>query len=263
MKPLSRKPFVLMLQDDAGELSHLRLDPGMVNSDTAIIVLDEYSDTCWVWIGRDVNMPTRMHALRMSKSVQKSGYTVGATTIGMSIAKLVEMMEKDDSDPDVASNITSFKEMIRRKWSFDDGVLAFDASQAKAFEAKPPDIVDSMSSSSPVHVQPKRHEAVEIVAETVDHEPKPVLTVTTPGITAEKKAAFLLYSAVKNADVVYVERFERNGIKGLKLEVPGSPPLVLEALLDGNDISISPDTFGDHDRSAEIKKTYEAWVKRL
>lgn len=259
-----------MLQDDAGELSHLKLDPGMVHSDSAVIVLDEYSDTCWVWIGRDVNMPTRMHALRMSKSVQKSGYTVGATTIGMSISNLIEMMEKDDSDPNVSANIASFKEMISRKWSFDDGVLAYDPAQAKSFEAKPPEIHDSMHASvtSPtVPVRPKVREQIEVIAETVESEPvakqKPVLTIATPGITAEKKAAFLLYSIVKNAEVVYVERIERNGVKGMKLEVPGSPPLVLEVLLEGNDISISPDDFGKHDQSAEIRKTYEAWVKRV
>ena len=109
-----------MLKDDSGELSHIKLDPGLVNSENAIIVLDEINDTCWVWIGRNVNMPTRMHALRMGKSVQKSGYKIGVTTIGMASARLVEMLKKDDSDHEVASNIAEFKATISGRWSFED-----------------------------------------------------------------------------------------------------------------------------------------------
>jgi hypothetical protein len=279
LKPLSRKPFVLMLKDDSGELAHVKLDPGLVNSQNAIIVLDEINDTCWVWIGRDVNMPTRMHALRMSKSVQKSGYSVGATTIGMSIDRMVEMMEKDDSDPDVATSIAGFRDLVARKWSFDDGVLAFDPSQAKAYEARPPDIVEASAASSAhvSHAAPKVETGtiataprkgpttVELVAETVESEEpekKPAqLTVTSPGLTAEKKAAFLLYSAIKGADIVYVEKFERNGVNGIRVEAPGV--MVVEALLKGNDITITPAEFGETEQAEEIKKTYESWIKRI
>ncbi|MHA1814303.1 MAG: hypothetical protein ACTSYX_12815, partial [Candidatus Thorarchaeota archaeon] len=83
MKTLSRKPFLLMLRDDSGELTEVKLDRALVTSDNALIVLDEYNDTCWVWIGKNVNMPTRMHTLRMARSIQKSGHKVGVTTIGM------------------------------------------------------------------------------------------------------------------------------------------------------------------------------------
>lgn len=294
MKPLSRKPFVLMLRDDSGELAHVKLDPSLVNSQNALIVLDEIHDTCWVWIGREVNMPTRMHALRMSKSVQKSGYSVGATTIGMSIDRMVEMMEKDDSDPDVATSIAGFRDLVGRRWSFDDGVLAFDASQAKEYEARPPDIVEASAASSSYsshaapkpkttaeapsayapHTAPKAETSattppsapttVELVAETVEPdeaEQEPAQTSTdSPSLTAEKKAAFLLYSAIKGADIVYVEKFERDGANGIRVEAPGV--MVVEALLKGNDIVISPAEFGDTEQAGEIKKIYESWIKR-
>ena len=96
MKQLSRKAFMLMLRDDSGDVSPIQLDVGQVNSDNAIIVLDEYNDTCWVWIGRNVSMPTRMHALRMGRGIQKSGFKIGVTTIGLATSKIVEMMEKDE-----------------------------------------------------------------------------------------------------------------------------------------------------------------------
>ena len=84
-----------MLRDDSGELTEVKLDPALVTSDNALIVLDEYNDTCWVWIGKNVNMPTRMHTLRMARSIQKSGHKVGVTTIGMATSRLVEMMEHE------------------------------------------------------------------------------------------------------------------------------------------------------------------------
>ena len=75
MKALARAPYKLMLKDESGEVSAIQLDASLVNSDNALIVLDEFNDTCWVWIGRSVNM-TRMHALRIARGVQKSGHKV-------------------------------------------------------------------------------------------------------------------------------------------------------------------------------------------
>ncbi len=252
-----------MLQDDAGELSHIKLDPGLVSSDSALIVLDEYNDTCWVWIGRSVSMPTRMHALRMSKSLQKTGYSVGATTIGMSLTHLIEIMEKDEGEPDVAMNITNFKELLNRKWSFDDGILAYDPAQAISYEAKPVEIIESRPSTTPPPDTSTAKRQFEVVAKDVEPAPrsKTTLKVTTPSITAEKKAAYLLYATVKNTDIVYVEKIERNGIPGYRIEAPGI--MVIEALLEGNNVSITPSNFGDSEQSQDIKRSYESWLKRV
>jgi len=243
-----------MLQDDSGELDHVKLDMSLVNSDNAIIVLDEYNDTCWVWIGRSVNMPTRMHALRMSKSVQKSGYSHGTTTIGRSLNHLVEMMEKNEGDADVATNIARFRDIVSRKWSFDDGVLAYDSKEAAAYASRPLEIVDSRPGPT---ITTESSGPVEVIAKTVHEGPKSA----PPGMLAEKKAAFLLYSAVKHADLVYTERFERDGNKGLKIEAPGI--MVVEAIMKGNDLEISPANFGDTTEAADIKKAFETWLKRI
>jgi hypothetical protein len=251
-----------MLLDDNGELNHIKLDPSLINSDNAIIVLDEYNDTCWVWVGRGVNMPTRMHALRMSKSVQKAGYSFGVTTIGRATTHLIEMMEKDEGDPDVASTIARFRDAMGKKWSFDDGVLAYDPAEAAAYDAKPPEIVDTRPAEPSAPSTPAPSEPVEIVAETIDEpEPKPVPTITEPTMTVEKKAAFLLYSAVRHADLVYTERFERDGNKGIKIEAPGI--MVVQALMKGNELEIDPPDFGDGEQAAEIKRSYETWLKRI
>ncbi len=61
----------------------------------------------------------------MARGIQKSGFKIGVTTIGLAASKLIEMMEKDDTDPDIASSIATFRSILDARWSFDDKVLAF------------------------------------------------------------------------------------------------------------------------------------------
>ena len=262
MKQMSRKAFMLMLKDDSGELSPIRLDVAQVNSDNALIVLDEYNDTCWVWIGRNVNMPTRMHALRMARGVQKSGYKIGVTTIGLASSKLVEMQEKDDTDPDIASAIVSFKGVLDEKWSFDDKVLAFKGDAAAASS-------EPIAGAPTKKYVPEPESQLELTAETIHEEPAPeVAPQPTPPpepkklITiADKKIAHLLLAVSSNADIFYTEKFERGAESGLKIEVPGV--MVLEAIVRGTQLSISPGDFGGSEDALKIKADFTEMVKGL
>ena len=249
-----------MLKDDSGEVAPVKLDPTLVTSDNAVIVLDEYSDTTWVFIGRSVNMPTRMHALRMGKSLQKTGYKIGAITIGMASEYLIEMLEKDDSDADVAANINSFRETLSKRWSFEDNFLAYAATGAPAAAPAPapepvsaptPEPTPAVEEPTPAPVEP-----TPVVA-----EPEPVIVATTVEGAADKKTAYLLLSAVKNANLIYAERFERDGKSGIKLEAPGV--MVIEAIQDGDDLRIEPSDFGTSDEAGKIKADYETWLGKI
>ncbi|MHA1248040.1 MAG: hypothetical protein ACTSPE_11990 [Candidatus Thorarchaeota archaeon] len=272
MKTLSRKPFLLMLRDDSGELTEVKLDPALVTSDNALIVLDEYNDTCWVWIGKNVNMPTRMHTLRMARSIQKSGHKVGVTTIGMATSRLVEMMEKDSSDPEVAANIEQFKDLLASDWKFEDEVLAYDEALASHYEAAPPRVRDTAVSppprlaefQTPRPTPPPRPTPREVAPPTPPEPrsgPRTTTNAAPAGGLSEHKAAYLLYSAVKNADLVYTERFERDGKTGIKIEAPGI--MIIEAVMDGDELRISPPEFGDSEAAKKIKADYETWAQRL
>ncbi|MHA2354408.1 MAG: hypothetical protein ACXADC_04510 [Candidatus Thorarchaeota archaeon] len=242
-----------MLQDDSGEVSPVKLDVSLVASDAAVIVLDEYSDTCWVFVGRGVNMPTRMHALRIGKSVAKAGYKIGITNIGMASANYVEMLEKDDGDPEVAGAIAKFREALTKRWQFEDQFLAFDAKLG------PPVTSTRPSTPAPAAEPEETPFTPTITATTVTPEPEPVIAAPTG--TAEQKTAFLIYSAVRNVDLVYTERFERNGKMGVKIEAPGV--MVIEAVQDGDDLRIDPADFGGSDEASQIKSDYESWVGKL
>ncbi len=266
IKTLSRKPYLLMLQDDSGEMRPVKLDPDLVNSNNALVVLDEYDDTCWVWIGRDVSMPTRMHALRMAKSVQKSGYKIKSTTIGMSTSKVIELIEKDESDPEVASNISAFKALLNRVWRFEDEVLAFDEAQAAQYAAEAPPIRKTAVSTPHVteHPKPPRETAPATPRVTRTPQPTPAAVPTTrvtSTSTVEQKMAFLLYTTVKNAELVYTEKFIRNGMMGVKIEAPGI--MTIEALMDGDRVVVSPSNFGDTEEAVRIRTEYEAWLKTV
>jgi hypothetical protein len=250
---------MLMLQDDSGEVSPVKLDASLVNSDSAVIVLDEYNDTCWVFVGRAVKMPTRMHALRIGKSVAKAGYKIGITNIGMASTNYIEMLEKDDGDPEVAGAIERFREAITKKWQFEDQFLAFDPGPG------PPIASETRPAKPAPAPEPEPAPAVPetptITATTVTEEPEPAPVVAAPTGAAEQKTAYLIYSAVRNADLVYTERFERDGKMGVKIEAPGV--MVIEAVQDGDDLHIDPADFGDSDEASQIKADYESWVGKL
>ncbi|MFX1416144.1 MAG: hypothetical protein ACFFC0_04990 [Promethearchaeota archaeon] len=246
---------MLMLEDESGEISPVVLDTGLVSADKAVILLDEISDTTWVFIGRAVDMPTRMHALRLAKSLRKSGYTIGSTNIGMASANLVEMLEKDDSDPEVAAEIARFKEMLTRRWKFEDKFLAYDA------RLEPPE-ARAAEPESVAPVEPAKPETPTVVATTVQPEPAvPEPVEAMPDSVVDQKTAFLIYSAVKNSNLVYTERFERDGKMGVKIEAPGV--MVIEAIQEGDSLKIEPAEFGDSDDAAKIKSEYESWVGKL
>lgn len=248
---------MLMLLDDSGEVTPVKLDATHVTSDNAVIVLDEYSDTCWVFVGRAVAMPTRMHALRISKSLAKSGHTIGITNIGLASSNYVEMLEKDDGDPEVAGNIARFKEMLVKKWRFEDEFLAYDAKLG------PPAKEDEPIAGAPApKPEPKPEpELPTLTATTVTMEPEPEPVAVAPGGIAEQKTAYLLYSAVRNAELVYTERFERDGKIGVKIEAPGV--MVIEAVQDGDNLTIDPADFGGTDTASQIKSDYESWLGKL
>ncbi len=297
MKNLSRKPFMLMLKDESGEVSAIKLDSTLVNSDNALIVLDEYNDTCWTWIGSRVNMPTRMHAIRIARGLQKSGYKVGITTIGLAASRFVEMNEKDESDQDVANNIAEFRAVLEGRWSFDDGVLAYkgETKAAEPIAGAPkkkilPEPEPVISTPKPKYEEPiagapkkkilpepepvistpkpKYEEPIAgapkpapvLVAETVKDEPS-VAPQAPSASLAEKKIAYLMLSVTRNSELVYTERFQRSGKQGLKIESPGV--MVIEAVIDGNDLTITPGDFGGSDIGLKIKSEYEGLASKL
>ncbi len=256
-----------MLQDDAGELSPVKLDPHLVTSDNALIVLDELNDVCWLWIGRNVSMPTRMHALRMSKSLQRSGFKIGITTIGMATSRIAEMNEKNDSDRKVTEDIAAFRAALQGKFGFEDKYLAFPG-KAKESSEPIPGSPEALRAQAP---RPEPKPAIELKPAAAEPEPiaepvpEPVQIARPapklPGSLADRKTAFLLLATMKNADLVYTERFERNGKLGIKIEAPGT--MVIEVITDGNDIIVSPANFGDTDDAARIKSEYESWVEKF
>lgn len=252
-----------MLKDDSGEVSAIPLDVGHINSDNAIIVLDEYNDTCWVWIGRSVNMPTRMHAIRIARGINKSGFKIGVTTIGLATSKFIEMMEKDDTDPDIAASIAAFRSILDANWSFDDKVLAFKKEAGAS--ASPDPIAGAPTKKTIPEPEPEPAIRAETVYEqpvSTSAQPPAPPSISSPALTmADKKAAYLMLAISNNSDIFYTEKFDKGGDTGLKIEVPGV--MVIEAVMKGNQLSISPGDFGGSHEALKIKADFTAMLKKI
>jgi hypothetical protein len=147
-------------------------------------------------------------------------------------------------------------------WSFDDKVLAYRREhEAKAIAGAPIAGAPAPRSTE----RPERPSEPTLVAETVPDRPrtppKPeVVEPTTMMTDGDRKAAHLLLATVKNSDLAYIERVEREGTMGFKIEVPGV--MVIEAKPKGNYLEISPG-FGDSEAAKKIKADYEAMIKRM
>jgi hypothetical protein len=276
-----------MLKDESGEISPIKLDSIHVNSDNALIVLDEYSDVCWVWIGRNVSMPTRMHTLRMGRSIKRSGYKIGPTTIGLGIADFIEMREKNDDNPEVAANIDKFRDAISGSWAYEDKFLAYKedyqvipSGGAATEEPTPPETpstvepeeapMPSEPEDEPLPPEPTTPSPVASPSPTVEPAPEEVAEEEeleeAPAevggqvleLSGEEKAALLLYSVVKHSELVYAERIDEEGKNGFKVESPGQ--LVLTVEIDGNELRMHPSDFGESEISDAIREEYQKWV---
>ncbi|MHA2323447.1 MAG: hypothetical protein ACXACG_17600, partial [Candidatus Thorarchaeota archaeon] len=175
------------------------------------------------------------------------------------------------------------------RWAFDDGVLAYRGEEKTAEPIagapkkktisdpepiagapKPKPKYDEPIAGAPKEKKvydepiagaPKPKPETFLVAETVTDEPL-TKTVAAPSASlAEKKMAYLMLSVTRNSELVYTERFERGGKAGLKIESPGV--MVIEALLDGNDLTITPGDFGGSDIGKKIKSEYEGLASKL
>jgi hypothetical protein len=271
-----------MLKDESGEISPIKLDFTHVNSDNALIVLDEYSDVCWVWIGRNVSMPTRMHTLRMGRSIKRSGYKIGPTTIGLGIADFIEMREKNDDNPEVAANIEKFRDAISGSWAYEDKFLAYKedyqvipsggAATEEPTAPETPSVepeeapIPSEPEDEPLPPEPTTPSPVASPSPTVEPAPEEVEVEEAPAeeeepvteLSGEEKAALLLYSVVKHSELVYAERIDEEGKNGFKVESPGQ--LVLTVEIDGNELRLRPSDFGDSEISDAIRDEYQRWV---
>ena len=185
----------------------------------------------------------------------------------MASSRIAEMNEKNDSDRNVAEDIAAFKAALQGKFGFEDKYLAYPEKAKESTELIP-------GSPEAARAQPQRPEpkpVVELKPATAEPEPRPEPVHepvqiakpadTLPGSLADRKTAFLLLATMKNADLVYTERFERDGKAGIKIEAPGT--MVIEVIMDGDDITVIPANFGDTDEAARIKSEYESWVKEI
>jgi hypothetical protein len=181
----------------------------------------------------------------------------------MAADHLIEMLEKDDSDPEVSANIDAFREAISSQWKFEDKFLAFDPRLFDATTPEPPmpgspeaTGYTPSGESEPSTPEPVFAEAVS--TPVTKPAPAPTISVSSSGI--EEKTAFLLYSTVKHADLVYTERFKKGGNLGFKIEAPGT--MVIEILMDGDTLKIDPPNFGDSEGAQAIKAEFEAWLNK-
>ena len=147
----------------------------------SIIVLDESSQSVWLWHGSKQGLVARRTALRQAESLKGHGYTVGKSIIGRDIKIIKEIdQRKIGRDPETDKLNGTFEELLTRTHQeLDNFVVTFSTAEIK-MEPKP------ISKPEPtISVKPEPKPVIKSEPKPViKSEPKPSVA-TTPSSSSK------------------------------------------------------------------------------
>lgn len=170
--------FALMFNaKPGGEIVPIKWGKDSFLPDTSIIVLDEGSESLYLWHGVQQGLVARRTALRQAESLKGHGYTIGRSIIGRDIKILKEIdARKVGKVPEDTQLNDELQELLSRSFSeLDNFIVTFQAGLAKTATAAPK-----------VKEEPKV-EAQASPTPTIS-SPTPVTTTSSPATTTPAPA---------------------------------------------------------------------------
>ena len=164
--------FALMFNArPGGEIFPIKWGKDYFLPDTSIIVLDESSESLYLWHGVQQGLVARRTALRQAGALKGHGYTVGKSIIGRDIKELKEIdARKVGKVPDDTQMNEELLALLDRKFTeLDNFIVTFQAGAV-----------------SPAVVAPKV-ETKPVTTPAVS-KPAPTPTVSKPAPTSVKSA---------------------------------------------------------------------------
>jgi hypothetical protein len=169
--------FALMFNArPGGEIVPVKWGKDNFLPDTSIIVLDEGSESLYLWHGVQQGLVARRTALRQAESLKGHGYTVGKSIIGRDIKALKEIdARKVGKVPDDTQLNEELQALLDQKYTeLDNFIVTFQAGVVKPATVAPKVEVKSVetpAASTPTITKPT---------------PTPIVTKPTPTPTVTK-----------------------------------------------------------------------------
>ncbi|MFX0082155.1 MAG: hypothetical protein ACFE94_10425 [Candidatus Hodarchaeota archaeon] len=165
--------FALMFNArPGGEIVPVKWSKDNFLPDTSIIVLDEASESLYLWHGIQQGLVARRTALRQAESLKGHGYTVGKSIIGRDIKTLKEIdARKVGKVPDDTQLNEELQALLDRKSTeLDNFIVTFQAGAVK------PATVAPKIEAKPVETPP----VSKPTPTPTDSKPTPTPTVSKP-----------------------------------------------------------------------------------
>ena len=209
-----------------GEIVPIKWNKNSFMPETSVIVLDEDSESVFLWHGVKQGLVARRTALRQAESLKGHGYTVGKSIIGRDLKSIKEIdARKVGKVPEDTKMNEELQEILDRKFQeLDNYIITFQAGSVKPLvvkkeqpkaQAKPtptPAPATTPVVSKPASPIKSKEVASEydftepmpsIKAETT---PAPAIKVSRTDLLTDAKAAFVFSAILEHYSDIWVSK---------------------------------------------------------
>ncbi|MBY8992396.1 MAG: hypothetical protein KGD58_16740 [Candidatus Lokiarchaeota archaeon] len=259
--------FALMFNArPGGEIFPVKWGKDNFVPDTSIIVLDEGSESIYLWHGVQQGLVARRTALRQAESLKGHGYTVGKSIIGRDLKSLKEIdARKVGKVPEDTQMNEEMQGLLDRKRTeldnfivtFQEGAvkpvsLAPKVKEAPKVETKPvPKPVAAKPSPAPVTPKPtptqikstdtasEYNDTGPLPSIKTDPTPVPTALVSKTNLTTNAKISFVFSAILEHFDDIWISK-KKDGSYSVE-EMDG--PICSFSLMEGSKINFSSQSF--------------------
>jgi hypothetical protein len=256
-----------------GEIEAINWSKNSFMPDTSIIVLDESSESLFLWHGVQQGLVARRTALRQAESLKGHGYTVGRSIIGRDIKVIKEIdgrkVGKVPEDTELNNELQgvlskSFTALDNFIITFQAGAVAPKTTEQKAkvepkVEAKPVQTPTTTKPVTPIKapISPKPTEVgseyneekpVLAIKPTKVSKPAPAIQVSKAGLATDAKISFVFSAILEHFDDIWISK-KSDGSFSVE-EMDG--PICVFHLKEGNKINFSAESFKNLNPSIKL-----------
>jgi len=215
-----------------GEIVSIKWGKNSFMPETSIIVLDEDSETVYLWHGVKQGLVARRTALRQAESLKGHGYTVGRSIIGRDIKDIKEIdARKVGKVPEDTKMNEDLQEILDKKFTeLDNFIITFQKGAVKPVvvkkvepkvQAKPTPTPRPTPRPAPAAAPAVSKPASPAILKDVASEyestepmpsikpetkPAPAIKVSTTGLMTDAKISFVFSAILDHYDDIWISK---------------------------------------------------------
>ncbi|MFX1501893.1 MAG: hypothetical protein ACFFDH_13095 [Promethearchaeota archaeon] len=217
--------FALMFDArPGGEIVPIKWDKNSFMPDTSIIVLDEGSESVYLWHGAKQGLVARRTALRQAESLKGHGYTVGKSIIGRDIKSIKEIdARKVGKVPEDTKKNEELQEILDRNHTeLENFIVTFQIGGVKPIvvkkvepkvQVKPtptpvasPAVSKPVTSAKPQTVASEYESTEPMPSIKAQSQPAPAIKVSTTDLMVDAKVSFVFSAILEHYDDIWISR---------------------------------------------------------